>query len=146
MSEIDFSTIDFTAIEQPSTGQSPDEWDPPRHVYFGKKDPQTGKMAKEPVYKYQPFPAMLYGMTDGKLRAVVVNNEAEKAKYPGFTDTPADFGYIGAPTFEEALAIKAKQEADRAEREAQSLEKAAIAATVIAAEKRGPGRPAKAAA
>ena len=127
--------IDFTAIAQPVTGQPQEDWEPPRHVFFGPKD-ERGKPAKEPAYKYLPFPQMIYGKVDGKIKAVVVNSEAEKAQYAGYTDTPADFGYIGAPTFEEAQMMKEMAALEKAKAEQQALSDAALMAGAVAASKK----------
>jgi hypothetical protein len=127
--------IDFTAIAQPETGQPQEDWEPPRHVFFGPKD-ERGKAAKEPVYKYLPFPQMIYGKEGDKLRAVVVNSEAEKARYVGYSDTPATFGYIGAPTFDEAQAMKELAALEKAKAEQQALADAALMAGAVAEQKK----------
>lgn len=119
--------IDYSEIKQPQIISSNEEWEPPVHKYFGKKLP-NGKTEKEPVYTHQEYPRLMYAMTDGKIKAREVNSEAEKlALGEGWEKTPAAFGYIGAPSFEETLMLKDKA--------------AAIEAGIVDAPKRG--RPAK---
>lgn len=47
---------------------------PPRHVFFGPKDPITGEAMEEPVYEYVEFPRMLYHPELGEM---VVNSQEE---------------------------------------------------------------------
>lgn len=119
--------IDYSEIKQPQIVSANEEWEPPVHKYFGKKLP-NGKTEKEPVYTHQEYPRLMYMQADGKIKARVVASEEEKiALGTGWEKTPAAFGYIGAPSFEEALALKDKA--------------AVISADAIDAPKRG--RPAK---
>ena len=93
--------IDTSQIKQePSTVVQ--SWRAPRHVYFGKKSPD-GQMEDEPVYVHQSYPCMLYKPLDDKLSAILVHNDAEKAARiaEGYADSPAKFGVITAPSFEQ---------------------------------------------
>lgn len=100
--------IDYSEIKQPQVVSANEEWEPPVHKYFGKKLP-NGKTEKEPVYTHQEYPRLMYTQVDGKIKARVVASEEEKiALGAGWEKTPAAFGYIGAPSFEEALAMKDK--------------------------------------
>lgn len=127
--EMDYSGI----VEAPATQKS--TWRAPRHVFFGKKD-ADGVMEDEPKYEYKALPAHFYKMVEGRIIVKVIQSEDElkAAKDDGWKDTPAAFGYIGAPSFEESLKLKAAAEAAEME----------VVASEVAAEKRGPGRPKKA--
>lgn len=105
--EIDYSEIP----EAPQVVTS--NWRPPRHVYFGKKDPESGMMEEEPVYTHQPYPALRYKKVDGKIRAVLVKTVADDAerKAAGWEDSPAKFGYVGAPDYETVLKMRAEKAA-----------------------------------
>lgn len=97
--------IDYSAIPKPEV-RIDNDWDPPRHVFFGKKD-GNGKMEKEPVYAYQEYPRTVYAQVDGKIVADVVNNADELAALgPGWEKSPAVFGFIGAPSFEDHLRLR----------------------------------------
>ena len=93
--------IDTSLIKQEPSG-TPQTWRPPRHVFFGKKG-TDGQMEEEPTYVYQAFPCMLYKPLDGKLSAVLVHNDEDKAARiaEGYADSPAKFGVITAPSFEQ---------------------------------------------
>ena len=99
---IDFSEIQQTIPQNPNAEQ----WEPPRHVVYGKRDQATGKMEQEPRYQYQPYPKMLFAKVGEKLKAIVVQSEDEAAakKAEGYEESPAAFGYVTAPTFEEVHA------------------------------------------
>jgi hypothetical protein len=93
--------IDVSQIKQePSTVKQ--AWKPPRHVFFGKKN-EDGSMEDEPVYAYQAYPCMLYRPMDDKLAAILVHDDAEKAARiaEGYADSPAKFGIVTAPSFEQ---------------------------------------------
>ena len=47
---------------------------PPRHVYYGPRDPVTGDMVEEPVYEHQEYPKVMYHEHDGTLE---INSDAE---------------------------------------------------------------------
>lgn len=97
--EIDYSLIK----EQPSQNVSQNSWKPPRHVFFGKKDPNTGMMEDEPVYQHQNLPAMLYIKENGRIKADIADSKEEydeKVKL-GFVDSPAKIGVVTSPSFEE---------------------------------------------
>lgn len=108
--------IDYSEIAQSLPVNAQEEWEPPVHKYFGKKLP-NGKTEKEPVYVFKAFPSMMYGLRDGKIVARVVNNQEEKDALPAnWTDTPAAFGYIGAPSFEQHIAMKEAAAAEKGEK------------------------------
>lgn len=135
--------IDYSEIAAPVVTPQGDDWEPPVHKFFGKKLP-NGKTEKEPVYVHQSFPAMRYGLKDGRIVARVANNERENQALmdEGFSDTPAKFGYIGAPSFEEHLALKAKADQEAKDKSAQDAEAVLErVVTEVASVKRGPGRP-----
>lgn len=96
--------IDFSEIQQSiPANPNAENWEPPRHVFYGKRDQQTGRMESEPRYQYQPYPQMLFAKVGEKIRAVVVQNadEAQKKRAEGYEDSPAAFGVVTAPTFDE---------------------------------------------
>lgn len=102
--------IDYSEIKQPQVISASEEWEPPVHKYFGKKM-ANGKTEKEPIYIHQEYPRLMYAFVDGKIKARSVDSDAEKnALGDGWEKTPAAFGYVGAPSFEEALALKDKAE------------------------------------
>ena len=104
--------IDYSAVPQ-QIGVKPTPWKPPRHVYFGRKDPETGQMEDEPVYTHQEFPRMLYKRDGDRVSAIEVRTEQDKAARlaDGYVLTPREAGHLNAPSFEEHLAIKkAEQE------------------------------------
>lgn len=135
--------IDYSEIAIPVGAPQGEDWEPPVHKFFGKKLP-NGKTEKEPVYVHQIYPAMRYGMKDGRIVARIANNERENQALlaEGFTDTPATFGYIGAPSFDEHLAIKDKADKEARDKSAQDAESVLErVVTEVASVKRGPGRP-----
>lgn len=96
--------IDFANIQQAPVAQQ--AWTPPRHVFFGPKDPTTGQMIPEPVYVRDPtdqtqnYPCIRYKLEEGKIKAAkALTQEEELALGPGWEDSPAAFGAITAPTF-----------------------------------------------
>lgn len=100
--------IDYSEVMQPQIVSSNEEWEPPVHKYFGKKL-ANGKMEKEPIYYHQDYPRFMYHQTDGKIKARVVNSDAELMKLgAGWAKTPAEFGHIGAPSFEQSIEMKNK--------------------------------------
>lgn len=106
--------IDYSEIKQPETHTAQEEWEPPTHKFFGKKLP-NGKMEKEPTYYHQEYPRMMYAQNGEDIKARVVNSDEElKELGSGWAKTPAEFGYLGAPSFDQHLALKNK-EADVAE-------------------------------
>lgn len=98
--------IDYSAIT-PAPASKATGWKPPRHVYFGPKDPDTGELASEPVYTFQEFPKMLYKQADGKLSASIANNQAEfdAMTADGCKESPAEFGIVTAPSYEQSIAV-----------------------------------------
>lgn len=98
--------IDFGGIQQTPVPQQP--WKPPRHMFFGPKDPATGQMIEEPVYvrdrtnPAQDFPRMLYTLIGNKISGQQVHSQDEQdALGEGWFDSPAAFGAVTAPTFEQ---------------------------------------------
>lgn len=105
--KLDYSEIQETAN---ATLQESD-WEPPRHVFFGKKDGR-GKMEKEPNYAYVEYPRMMYALQDGAIKVRQVNNDEDVQRLgEGWEKTPAAFGYIGAPSFDQHIeALKPAEE------------------------------------
>jgi hypothetical protein len=100
--------IDYSAVPQTHVVTSQEDWEPPVHKFFGKKDPQTGKMEKEPTYYHQEYPRLMYNKIDDKIVARLVRDEKEKiALGEGWETTAAKFGYLSCPSFEEHLEIMA---------------------------------------
>ncbi len=116
--QIDYSNIQ----ETPSVAKS--SWRPPRHVYFGKRNPEDGVMEEEPTYVHQEFPRMLYKKDGEKIVALIVNSDTELtlALAKGAEKNPAAFGHLTAPSFEEVTAMRAKAEAKEAEKKEQTAE------------------------
>lgn len=116
--EIDYSNI-AEPVPAPRTS-----WRPPRHVFFGKRNPEDGVMEEEPTYVYQEYPRMLYSKRDGKIVASIVNSDEERdgllAK--GWALTPAAFGHLTAPSFEEHQAMLAEQAAVLEKEESEKTE------------------------
>lgn len=101
--------IDYSTIPTPSVNNAEANWEPPIHKFFGKRLP-NGRMEPEPQYRYEAFPSFRYKQVNGSIQARVVRSQAEaQALGEGWTDTPAEFGYVGAPTFEEARAAKMEE-------------------------------------
>jgi hypothetical protein len=107
--------IDYSGLVEDVPAQQ-QAWRAPRHVYFGKRDQNSGQMEEEPVYSHKAFPAYFYKMKEGRIIPRVVKNEEELAavKADGWFDTPAKLGYIGAPSFDEAQKMRAAMEASDA--------------------------------
>ena len=105
--ELDYS-VNPEAIPEQKSG-----WRPPRHVFFGKKD-ADGVMEEEPVYSHKEYPTYLYKMSGDRIVAKIAKNEAEALAFfdDGYKKTPAAFGYIGAPSFDEAQKMRAAAEGD----------------------------------
>ena len=128
--------IDYSGIPQaPST--APSAWRPPRHVFFGKKG-ADGIMEDEPVYVHQSFPCMLYKMRGETVTACIVQDADQLAQRTadGWADSPAKFGIVTAPTFDQVAAMEAQADL---EAEQATLQPEVAAEPV----KRGPGRPRK---
>jgi len=106
--EIDYSDVAPQVADAPEQ----DEWEPPQHKYFGRKLP-GGKTEKEPVYVHQEYPRLMYSMADGKIKAKLVNSDRERdALGEGWEKNPIAFGYIGAPSYEEHVALQAAKAAE----------------------------------
>lgn len=111
--------IDYSHVPNP-LGVEASRWKAPRHVYFGRKL-EDGTMEDEPTYVHKDFPSLRYALQGNKIVARQVENAAELAELGDeWKDTPAAFGYVSAPSFEDAAAKKSGLEV-----------------------KRGPGRPPK---
>lgn len=100
--------IDYSSVVKPAAAPE-EEWETPTRRYYGPKDKVTGKPMKEPPYVFTPYPSMRYAQPEGPGTRIVtrlVNSEGEdKALGPEWKSTPAAFGYIGAPSFEETLRL-----------------------------------------
>lgn len=104
---IDYSKIQEKPVETKST------WRPPRHVFFGKRDPETGSMEEESSYVYQEFPRMLYLKRENRIEATVVNSDDELTAHlaDGWVKNPSEFGFLTAPSFDQLKEMsKPKQE------------------------------------
>lgn len=102
--------IDYSAVH-PVEIPAPEDWDPPRHVFFGKKLP-NGKSEKEPVYVHQEYPRIMYARPDADKAIItkVVNSDAELQMLgDGWVKNPIALGYIGAPSQEEHLRLQGSQ-------------------------------------
>lgn len=100
------ATIDYSALQSTDVSQSQQEWEPPQHKFFGRRLP-NGRMEPEPVYRYQPFPAFRYCKVGENIQARLVTSEAEARTLGAeWKDSPAEFGFVGAPTHEQARAAK----------------------------------------
>jgi hypothetical protein len=131
--------IDYSEIQQPSqVGGTRDDWEAPPRKYFGKKL-ENGKTEKEPVYVHQEYPRLMYAERNGKITARIVKTEAERIGLgEGWETTPAAFGYIGAPSFDEALMLKDQAEkAAKAKAEADQVAQAEAVVAVLDAPRRG---------
>lgn len=98
--------IDFGNIQQPAVPQQ--RWNPPVHKYYGPKN-ADGDVVPEPLYvrdktnQAQNYPCMRYKLVDGRIKAAQVNTDDEElALGDGWEDSPAKFGAITAPTFEQS--------------------------------------------
>lgn len=101
--EIDYSSIPNSAIKLD------EDWDPPVHVHFGRKL-ENGKREKEPVYVHQEYPRMVYAKPADKIIAKIVNSDDElKALGEGWEKSPAAFGLITCPSFEQIEEMKAQK-------------------------------------
>lgn len=101
------SEIDFSAIPTGAVGGTQEDWEPPIHKFFGKKLP-NGKTEKEPVYAHQEFPKMLYAQRNGKITAKIVQSQLEADSLGSeWKTTPAAFGHVGAPSFEQHVQLQA---------------------------------------
>jgi hypothetical protein len=99
--EIDYSNIQQVPVTQPSA------WKPPRHVFFGGRNRETGEMLEEPIYEHKEYPRMLYKLEGQKIVARTINSDDEFAALgPGWEKTPAAFGHLTAPSFEQAQELK----------------------------------------
>lgn len=96
-------TFDYSKVpHKPHRTPSDDTWEPPEHKFFGRKRPD-GKMEKEPPYVFQEYPRqMYYKEADGSVSVAEVNSDGERdALGKGWKTSPADFGIITQPSFEQ---------------------------------------------
>lgn len=115
MKEIDYSELPQEKVYDPN-----DDWEPPVHKFFGKKLP-NGKTEKEPVYSHVEYPRMMYAEKNDRLVAKIVHSEAEMLSLgDGWKKTPADFGVITAPSFEQMIEMKKQEEAKAEDIEART--------------------------
>lgn len=121
---MDKVAIDYSLIPE-TVDQKSEDWDPPRHVFFGSRDPVTGKMSKEPVYTHKSLPAMLYRMEGGLLRAQVAQDEPDLKRLlaAGWSGDLASLGVITAPS---RAQIEESAELDRMVAAEAKSEKATI--------------------
>jgi hypothetical protein len=134
--------IDYSEVPQSNAPTASEEWEPPVHKFFGKKLP-NGKMEKEPVYVHQEYPRLMYALRNGKITAKIVHSDVELLSLgAGWEKNPSAFGYIGAPSFEQSLELKARaaEQQKTKEEEAQDVVDMVVE-TLQTAPKRG--RPAK---
>lgn len=107
--------IDYSQLPSSAPVRNEEEWEPPVHKYFGPKNPQTGKKLPEPVYVHQEYPRTVYARQGNKIVAKLVNSDEHlKSLGKGWEKSPAAFGFIGAPSFEEQQRINAAQETQAA--------------------------------
>lgn len=95
--------IDYSGVMPTEQAAQTSTWRTPRHVFFGKRDPNTGQMEEEPIYTHKDYPSMRYRKNaDGRITALVVNNEDEDvALADGYVDTPEKLGLITHPSFDQ---------------------------------------------
>lgn len=98
--------IDYSEVVPAPAVMEQTEWEPPIHKFFGKKL-ENGKTEKEPLYSYKQFPCLMYASKNGKITARIVKTKEELDSLgDGWSDTPASFGVVTAPSFEQALQAK----------------------------------------
>jgi len=113
--------------------QSKSTWKPPRHVYFGPRDPMTGDLGEEPVYVHQEYPRLVYKLDGEKIKAAMINSAGElSALGEGWVKNPGELGYIGAPTLEQSF----KMAEEEAARQRELEEKNAAIALGVAIKRR----------
>lgn len=114
---IDYSNIQEKPVEYKST------WKSPRHVFFGKRDPETGQMEDEQTYVYQEYPRMLYFKREDRIEAAIVNTDEERDEKlaKGWVKNPAEHGFLTAPSFQQIQDMKAMAERAEAKPEVKTL-------------------------
>lgn len=104
------TTIDYSRIKTVQNVSESDDVTSPPHVYFGPKDPNTGKMLKEPPFTYAKYPKFLYQVNKDGIEATLVNTAADEASLEGkWIANLADVGIYTAPSFEQTQEMKAKK-------------------------------------
>lgn len=100
--KIDYSRIPQTEVITKSS------YRPPRHVFFGKRDPETGMMEEEPKYVHQEYPRMVYKREAETIIADLCHNDSDMTQFlnTGWVKSLAEVGYLSAPSFEEHLKMK----------------------------------------
>ncbi len=130
--------IDYSAVPGPELATT-DEWETPPRKYFGPKLP-NGKLAPEKPYIYQPYPSVRYAQPGGvgtRIVTKMVNSKEEDEKLgSAWKHSAAAFGFIGAPSAEEALRLSgspvASMMAEQAKLDAEEVRLAAETAQVEA--------------
>jgi hypothetical protein len=124
--------IDYSEVQNPGVvGGEANDWEASVHKYFGKKL-ENGKREKEPIYTYIEFPRMMYTLRGEKIAAKVFQCLADiEASPESWETTPAVFGYIGAPSFEQVIALR--EAAEVAAQEKTAADKKEAAEAVVAA-------------
>lgn len=99
--------IDFTDLPAPAPSNAEADYEPPRHVFFGRRD-ERGRMEKEPVYRHQSFPKMMYGAGPAGPRAMLIRDDREfkAAVKEGWHETPEALGLITAPSRDQILDMR----------------------------------------
>jgi hypothetical protein len=102
MNVVPVPAIDFGAVPQKQVPAPQPKRTP--HVYFGPKDPETGEMLPEPIYEHREFPKVLYTLEGGTVHGIQVDSQEEVDALPAgkYFYTPAVFGLVTAPTFEQS--------------------------------------------
>lgn len=134
---LSIESIDFSSVAQPRADGIASDWDPPPHKFFGKRLP-NGKSEQEPQYVYQEYPRMLYGRDGDKIRAKVVHDDESRDALlaEGYALTPAEFGVVTCPSFEDATRMRIERERNGEDFTTQT--------ETVEVVKRKPGRPRKA--
>lgn len=99
--------IDYSRIPQAEV-VSKSSYRPPRHVFFGKRDPESGMMEEEPQYVHQEYPRMVYKKEGATIIADLCHNDSDMTQFlnTGWVKNLAEVGYLSAPSFEEHLKMK----------------------------------------
>lgn len=114
--------IDFSELQSEAGVRNDADWEAPPHRFVGKKLP-NGKSEKEPVYIHQSYPAVFYGLNGNRIVAKQVNSEQDHRQLGDeWKDSPAAFGYIGAPSFEQIVESKKSKEKNDSESQVESDE------------------------
>lgn len=120
--------IEFDSSVAHQMPQPVQDWEAPPHVYYGPRQ-ASGKLAKEPVYAHQAFPKVMYRKRDdGTIGATQIRDESEySALGKEWRESPSEFGYIGAPTLDQSMALAKQEQVADAQRKASEQQAALIA-------------------